>query len=204
MGWPQVLDTVGGNPVLLRGGKTVFRCTGNSYFCSRNPRTGIGVTKDGHLILAVVDGRRSGSVGMTPGEFADLFKHLGAKSALNMDGGGSSTMYLRGTVRNVPSDGPERPVATSLLVLRGADPNQPAPGAFTPHAPVGARMPSIIRQVPSPTPAPSSASHAEMTDPGSTGGFLQALQSGSFGRSTNLPKSLHRITTTFERAHARS
>lgn len=205
MGWSQVLDTVGGNPILVRRGNTVYRCTTSSYFCDRNPRTGIGVTKDGRLLLVIVDGRRSRSVGMTPGEFADLFKHLGARSAINLDGGGSSTMFLRGSVRNVPSDGQERHVGTSVLVLPGPDPNQPTPRAYSAHLSSGLAGQSFVQPTPSaPSGASTTTTQKEMTDPGSTGGFLQALESGSLGHPTHLPASLRNMVATFRRAHSHS
>jgi hypothetical protein len=56
---------------------------------------------------------------MTLRAFARFFKSQGALWALNLDGGGSTTMVVRGRVRNRPSDGRERPVSSALLVLRG-------------------------------------------------------------------------------------
>ena len=65
-----------------------------------------------------VDGRRPGySVGATLPELAKVMLELGAAEAINLDGGGSTTMWLRGRTVNLPSDGRERPVSTSLVVL---------------------------------------------------------------------------------------
>jgi exopolysaccharide biosynthesis protein len=58
-------------------------------------------------------------------KFAAIFRNLGAVSALNLDGGGSSTMVVRGDVVNRPSSGNQRSVSTALLVLPGADPGEP-------------------------------------------------------------------------------
>jgi MYXO-CTERM domain-containing protein len=91
-----------------------------SSFCTtRHPRTAAGLTADRRkLILAVVDGRQSRSVGMTCEEVGALLKGLGADVGLNLDGGGSSTMWVAGKgVVNYPSDGSERVVSNHLLVF---------------------------------------------------------------------------------------
>lgn len=86
----------------------------------RHPRTAAGVTADGHtLILLTVDGRQPAhSVGVTLPELADLMLELGAADALNLDGGGSTSFYLRradgSVVTNRPSAGKWRPVANHL------------------------------------------------------------------------------------------
>ncbi|MDD3925883.1 MAG: phosphodiester glycosidase family protein [bacterium] len=86
----------------------------------RAPRTGLGLAADGTVVLAVVDGRQPGiSIGMTLEELATLLLNLGARDALNFDGGGSSALYLDGTILNSPSDGRERPVASALAVFAG-------------------------------------------------------------------------------------
>ena len=74
---------------------------------------------DGRLILVTVDGRRPGwSAGVTLAEAARLMRSLGARDALNLDGGGSSAMTVRGRVVSRPSDaGGERPVSDALVVL---------------------------------------------------------------------------------------
>jgi exopolysaccharide biosynthesis protein len=76
------------------------------------------MTDEGRLLLVTVDGRHPGwSVGMTLPEAARLMRSLGARDALNLDGGGSTTMTVRGQVVNRPSDGGgERPVSNALYV----------------------------------------------------------------------------------------
>ncbi len=124
-GWANVYDAIGGVPLLVAESQDVVGdCTGS--VCRRNPRTGVGVTPDGKVLLVVVDGRQpKWSVGATMHEFAEIFLRLGASSALNLDGGGSTTMVVRGNVVNRVSDGGERSVSTALLVLPGPDPNEP-------------------------------------------------------------------------------
>lgn len=86
----------------------------------RHPRTVLGWNRT-HWLLLVVDGRSEESVGMTFAELADvLIERLEADEALNLDGGGSTTMVVAGEVRNVPSDGQERPVGNALLVVQAA------------------------------------------------------------------------------------
>ena len=86
---------------------------------ARQPRTLAGVRADGTTLLVTVDGRRPGwSVGMTLPEAARLMRSLGARDALNLDGGGSSTMTVRGEVVSRPSDrGGERPVSDGVYAL---------------------------------------------------------------------------------------
>ena len=87
----------------------------------RHPRTALGWNAT-HLFLVVVDGRQPWlSVGMTLPELADLMKRLRCRDALNLDGGGSSTLWLNGKVVNSPSDGRERAVANGLVFLRKRD-----------------------------------------------------------------------------------
>jgi hypothetical protein len=123
-GWADVYDAIGGVPLLVADGQDVVGdCVGS--FCGANPRTGVGMTAGGKILLVVVDGRQpKWSRGATLGEFAQIFRRLGATWALNLDGGGSSTMVVRGKVVNRPSDGGERSIATALLVLPGPDPDE--------------------------------------------------------------------------------
>lgn len=119
-GAPAVREAIGGMPVLVRDGANVAPSTcWSPGFCARNPRTGVGVTPDGRVLLLTVDGRQQGwSVGMTMVEFAQQFVRLGATWALNLDGGGSTTMVVRGDVKNRPSGGAERRVGSAILVTR--------------------------------------------------------------------------------------
>jgi hypothetical protein len=122
---------VGGGPRLLRSGRVAVaaRAEGfappqapaffGSFVAARQPRTLAGVRADGKVLLVTVDGRRPGwSTGMTLPEAARLMRSLGARDALNLDGGGSSTMTVRGEVVNRPSDhAGERPVSDALYAL---------------------------------------------------------------------------------------
>jgi hypothetical protein len=118
--WATVSDAVGGGPLLVRDGKVVHdagEAFTSSQLVPRHPRTAVGQLADGRLVFAVVDGRQPGySIGMTTLEMALLMVRLGAVEAMQLDGGGSSTLAFDGRVLNVPSDGRERPVPTALLL----------------------------------------------------------------------------------------
>ena len=122
--WVGVADVVGGMPVLVQDGRAVATTCGTS-FCRANPRTGIGYTANGGIILVVIDGRQNRwSRGATLREFADIMRDLGAVEALNLDGGGSTTMVVEGEVVNRPSDGSQRNISNAVLVLPGPDPGE--------------------------------------------------------------------------------
>lgn len=84
----------------------------------RAPRTGVGIKKDGTVLIVVADGRSDDSAGFTLDEFARYFVSLGADRAMNFDGGGSSEMVINGKIMNDPSDGSERSVRVALGVFR--------------------------------------------------------------------------------------
>jgi hypothetical protein len=107
--------------MLLRDGRPVLdadEAFTTSQLAPRNPRSAVGQTADGRLVLVAVDGRQSGySVGMTNFELAQTMMRLGALRAMALDGGGSTTLAFDGSVLNRPSDGRERPIATALLLM---------------------------------------------------------------------------------------
>ncbi|MFV3577867.1 phosphodiester glycosidase family protein, partial [Mycobacterium tuberculosis] len=77
---------------------------GNHSIQGEQPRTAIGVVDENHLVLVVVDGRQEGySRGATTTELAGILQDLGATTAYNIDGGGSSTLWFDGEVVNSPS-----------------------------------------------------------------------------------------------------
>ncbi len=124
LGWNGVFDVIGGGPILVQDNRIVTEPCSSS-FCRRNPRTAIGWTSTGRVLLVVIDGRQPRwSVGASLGELARIMRDLGAVEAMNLDGGGSSTMWVDGEVVNRPSDGTERKVTTAMLVLPGADPGE--------------------------------------------------------------------------------
>jgi Phosphodiester glycosidase len=165
---------MGGIPLLVEDGEVaVSRC--RASLCRRHPRTGVGVTEEGEVLLVVVDGRRRLSRGLTLVGFARLFRRLGATWALNLDGGGSSTMVVRGRIVNVPSDGRERPVCCSIMVLPGPDPGEVIGEAAVPEEAVG------------PAVDPDTTSRLVALDPASSGGLADALARGALDGYRGLP-----------------
>lgn len=81
---------------------------------SRHPRTAIGQLDDNRYVIVVAEGRMEGTDGMTLGELQQLFLNLGCKTAYNLDGGGSTTLYFQGKLINTPSDGSERSVVDMI------------------------------------------------------------------------------------------
>lgn len=111
-------DVLGAGPELVRDGQNV------APEHPRHPRTAMGVRRDGKLLFVTLDGRQKHSVGMTLRELADEMIALGAHTAINLDGGGSTTMWVRGRIRNSPSDGAERPVSDAVLIYSVAGAEQ--------------------------------------------------------------------------------
>lgn len=125
------LDVVNGGPRLLRDGKPDITAAAEgfdrpgdpgfyyAFALRRNPRTIAGVARDGRLLLVAVDGRAPGySAGLDFEEEAAVMRALGARDAVNLDGGGSTTMTIRGNVVTRPSDPTgERPIGDAVLVM---------------------------------------------------------------------------------------
>lgn len=120
-----VWNTLSFGPALIDGGEIVEGIDdvevdtnfGNHSIQGEQPRTAVGFVDTNHLVLVVVDGRNAGySRGVTMTELAHIMQNLGATTAYNIDGGGSSTMYFNGQVINQPSNGGERATSDILYV----------------------------------------------------------------------------------------
>jgi exopolysaccharide biosynthesis protein len=114
-------DVVTTGPVLLAGGESV-PVAGDRFNTNRHPRTAAGRRADGTVILLVADGRNALAAGLTMAELQQIMAALGCRDAVNLDGGGSTTMVVRGAVVNHPSDNGqfdadgERPVANAIVI----------------------------------------------------------------------------------------
>ncbi|TML56779.1 MAG: hypothetical protein E6G18_16000 [Actinobacteria bacterium] len=120
--WGNVLEAVGGGPIIVRDGKPVFRSLEDfttDQLAYRRPRTGVGQTADGRILLVAVDGNQPGySTGLTNFELALTMMRLGCVTASALDSGGSTTMAFDGKLLNRPSDpGGERAVAEALTLF---------------------------------------------------------------------------------------
>lgn len=127
-------EALGGRPILVRDSAIVAgidSAGGPGFAAARHPRTAVGIARNGRrLLLLVVDGRQKPySDGMTLRELADVMRGLGARDAINLDGGGSTTLVYAepadaGTLRiaNRPSDpAGERPVGNALGIVRACE-----------------------------------------------------------------------------------
>lgn len=181
LGWNGAYQTVGGNPTLVEKGRIAVGRSKSDPFFRRHPRTGVGVNRRGKVFFVTVDGRQKRSRGMTLRGFARLFRSLGARWALNLDGGGSTTLFAKGRVVNDPSDGRERPVSSALVVLRrGKTRTAARSGGFSARA---ASVPAanVWDQV--------------VEDPASTGGLADSLSDGG----KKLPKAMRSAARAFRR-----
>ena len=106
--WEKTEYIVSGGPLLLWNGRRLEEPEKESvskvFFLARHPRTAVGIRADGTLLFVTVDGRQPGeSIGMSIPELTDLMLELGSLSAVNLDGGGSTTMVIDGRIVNSPS-----------------------------------------------------------------------------------------------------
>jgi hypothetical protein len=142
--WTDVEQAVGGGPWLVRDGRIAVDSgaesfDASSFVLSRHARTAVGIDAAGQMLLVTVDRRAEASRGASLDEMARIMKDLGAVNAMNLDGGGSTTMSIYGGVVNAPSDGRARPVADMLLVF--ANPLPDAAGAGSLHIVAGSTPP---------------------------------------------------------------
>ena len=125
---PALTQVVGGGPQMLKDGIDVVNINypieklGLTHCSYRHPRTAMGFNEDSaRIYFVVVDGRQHGfSVGMSLYELADFMKQIGVQHAINLDGGGSSSITVRNSIMNSPSDGSERRVANGMLCVSSA------------------------------------------------------------------------------------
>lgn len=93
-------------PLLLQNSHNAdWSACDSDFIATKHPRSAIAITKDKRVLLITVDGRSPGNaIGMNIPELAHLIKTIGGKTALNLDGGGSTTLYLNGNILNHPCD----------------------------------------------------------------------------------------------------
>lgn len=128
-----------GGPYLVKDGKNVtlesrVKESFDAYYLKPNPKTTIGIKKDGAVILAVADGRRKDEKGIKIYDLANFLISEGCDKAINLDGGGSAEMVLSGEfygkdnkenfVQNRPSDGYERPIPNGIVIIEKLEKNK--------------------------------------------------------------------------------
>lgn len=125
----NAVSGIGGGPMLVRNHRAVrIEIPDDDAYQfksmkERHPRSAVGWNRE-HYFFVTVDGRQKQSVGMTLEELGKHLAAIGCSEAMNLDGGGSATLWADGRIRNHPSDGSERPIANALVVVR---PENPAP-----------------------------------------------------------------------------
>ncbi len=121
----KMQTAVGGGPALLQGGEIKIsneqelKFSGKTGLTDKHPRTCMGYTKDGKLIIMVIQGRFPNKAeGATLEQEARLLKQVGCWEALNLDGGGSSCLLINGKQTITPSDkqGEQRPVPCVFMI----------------------------------------------------------------------------------------
>ena len=118
--WQNVNHIIGGGPYLVKHGEIYVDTSAQKLLAigGRNPRTAIGYTKSGNLIMLTADGREGASIGLTLNELANLMKELGCVNAMNLDGGGSTVMYINGKVVNKPAVQGGIPLSHTLMIKK--------------------------------------------------------------------------------------
>lgn len=121
--WKNVRHIISGGPYLVKDSEVFVDMTAQKLGAigGRNPRTAIGYTSDHNLILMVADGREGSSIGMTLMELANFMKSIGCIGAINLDGGGSTVMYVNGQVVNKPQVKGGIPLSNAFVLTENVD-----------------------------------------------------------------------------------
>lgn len=148
-GWEDAVFAVGGGDILVENGTA--RTTGfdPAHGGTDNPRTAIGYNEDGEILLFAVDSRTNASKGMKLEELAQTMRELGCVGAMNLDGGGSTTVLVRArdgafVTANNPADGYERRISNAILFVNTAEADGiPYDAEITPGSPIVYKKSSV-------------------------------------------------------------
>lgn len=118
--WNGVKHIISGGPYLVKDNEVFVDMTAQKLGAigGRNPRSAIGYTADNNLILVAVDGREDSSIGLTLMELASFMKSIGCTNAMNLDGGGSTVMYVNGQVVNRPAQKGGIPLSNAIVLSK--------------------------------------------------------------------------------------
>ncbi|MBQ7821422.1 MAG: S-layer homology domain-containing protein, partial [Clostridia bacterium] len=125
-GWENVHTAIGGSDLIVTDGQVNNDAIDEAHEKVANPRTAVGVREDGTVIFFAIDGRSDESFGMRMVSLAKTLISFGCVTAMNLDGGGSTTAVVKypgdesASVINVPSDSAERAVSNALLLISEA------------------------------------------------------------------------------------
>ena len=118
--WEKVKHIISGGPYLVKEGEVFVDMSAEKLGAigGKNPRSAIGYTKDGNLILVAVDGREGRSVGMTLMQLAKFMQSIGCVNAMNLDGGGSTVMFVNGKIVNNPQEKNGISISNALVISK--------------------------------------------------------------------------------------
>lgn len=118
--WKNVKHIISGGPYLVKNSNVYVDLSAQKLNAigGKNPRSAIGYTKDNTLIMVAVDGREHQSVGMTLWQLASFMQSIGCVNAINLDGGGSTVMYVNGQVVNNPAFKGGIAISNALVLAR--------------------------------------------------------------------------------------
>ena len=118
--WKGVKHIISGGPYLIKDGEVFVDMTAQKLGAigGRNPRSAIGYTSENNIILVAVDGREGSSIGMTLMELANFMHSIGCVAAINLDGGGSTVMYVNGQVVNKPQMAGGIPLSNAIILSK--------------------------------------------------------------------------------------
>lgn len=118
--WDGVKHIISGGPYLVKNGEVFVDMTAQRLQAigGRNPRSAIGYTKENNFIFVAVDGREGSSIGMTLMELANFMQSIGCVGAINLDGGGSTVMYVNGKVVNKPQQTGGIPLSNAIILSK--------------------------------------------------------------------------------------
>lgn len=110
---------IGAGPYLVKNGEIFVDVNAQKFssITGKNPRSAIGFNKKNELVIVTIDGREETSVGVTLTQLAYIMKGLGCTYAMNFDGGGSSVMYVNGTITNSPAQNGGIPISNAFVVF---------------------------------------------------------------------------------------
>jgi exopolysaccharide biosynthesis protein len=119
----KMRTAIGGGPVLLQFGKINITNNEELKFVGKaindkHPRTTMGYTKDGKLIILMIEGRNTVAHGATLGQEAQILKEFDCWEALNLDGGGSSCMLVNGKETIRPSDKEGQRAVPAVFIIK--------------------------------------------------------------------------------------
>lgn len=141
--WDRIVTAVGGGDLILSAGQMPESIIDEDHEKTVNPRTAVGLKPDGNVVFFAVDGRSTDSRGLKIEALSALMAELGCTYAMNLDGGGSTTVMVKpagdaeAVYINTPSDGSYRSVSNSILFLSTSEPDGvPAALKVSPNTPL--------------------------------------------------------------------